>query len=121
MTDRRRDPRHDASWPSSIVTDDAILVGRTVDVSEFGLCVVTAPTTALKAGHSYRIELVGSSGAAISTVAEVRQRAAHRPPNARPRAVRGRGRRPSPRRIFVAGLLVLRTARQRAGAHYPTL
>ncbi len=72
MNDRRRDPRRIVSWPSSIVTDETILVGRTVDVSEYGLCVVTAPTTALKAGHAYRIELVGSSGAAISTVAEVR-------------------------------------------------
>ena len=67
-----------ASWPSSIVTDDAILVGRTVDVSEYELCVVTAPTTALKAGHSYRIELVGSSGTAISTVAKVRYVSAQR-------------------------------------------
>jgi hypothetical protein len=78
MDDRRRDPRLAASWPSSIVTDDAILVGRTVDVSEYGLCVVTAPTTAVKAGHSYRIELVGSSGTAISTVAEVRHVSAQR-------------------------------------------
>lgn len=72
MDDRRRAPRLAAAWPSSIVTDDAILVGRTVDVSEYGVCVVTAPTTALKAGNSYRIELVGASGSAISTVAEVR-------------------------------------------------
>jgi len=78
LNDRRRTPRLVASWPSSIVTDDAILVGRTVDVSEYGLCVVTAPTTALKAGQSYRIELVGSSGAAISTVAEVRHVSAQR-------------------------------------------
>jgi hypothetical protein len=72
MQDRRRDPRLAASWPSSIFADDATLVGSSVDVSEFGLCVVTAPTTALKEGHSYRIELVGASGASIATVAEVR-------------------------------------------------
>jgi hypothetical protein len=72
MNDRRHDPRLAASWPSTVWTDDTILVGRTVDVSEHGLCVVTAPTTALKLGQSYRIELVGTSGDAIATVAEVR-------------------------------------------------
>jgi hypothetical protein len=72
MDDRRHDPRRAASWPTSMRTDDAILVGRTVDVSEYGLCVVTAPTTALKLGQSCRIELVGTSGNAIATVAEVR-------------------------------------------------
>ena len=72
MDDRRRAPRLALSWPTSIWTDDAILVGRTVDVSEFGLCFVSAPTTALKLGQSYRVELVGASGEAIATVAEVR-------------------------------------------------
>ena len=72
MDDRRRDPRLNASWPSRIWTDEGILVGRTVDVSDFGLCFVSAPTSALKIGQSYRIELVGASGESIGSVAEVR-------------------------------------------------
>lgn len=72
MDERRRDPRWAAAWPTRVWADDAVLVGTTVDVSDFGLCFVSAPTAALKLGYSYRIEVVGGSGEAIATVAEVR-------------------------------------------------
>ena len=72
MDDRRRDARLAVSWPSQVWTDEGILVGRTVDVSDYGLCFVSAPTSALKVGNSYRIELVGASGESIASVAEVR-------------------------------------------------
>jgi len=72
MDERRRDLRLAASWPSQVWTDGGLLVGRTVDVSDYGLCFVSAPTTALKVGDCYRIEIVGASGASIATVAEVR-------------------------------------------------
>jgi hypothetical protein len=72
MSERRRESRWAAEWPSRVWTDDAVLVGATVDVSDFGLCFVSAPTAALKIGTCYRIEVVGSSGEAIATVAEVR-------------------------------------------------
>jgi len=72
MDERRRDVRLAASWPSHVWTDGGLLVGRTVDVSDHGLCFVSAPTTALKVGDCYRIEIVGASGTSISTVAEVR-------------------------------------------------
>ena len=72
MDERRRDVRLAASGPSHVWTDGGLLVGRTVDVSDHGLCFVSAPTTALKVGDCYRIEIVGASGTSISTVAEVR-------------------------------------------------
>lgn len=72
MNERRRDARWAAAWPSRVWSDEAVLVGSTVDVSDFGLCFVSAPTAALKLGSSYRIEVVGGSGEAITTVAEVR-------------------------------------------------
>ena len=72
MNERRRDARWAAEWPSRVWTDEGLLVGTTVDVSDYGLCFVSAPTAALKVGFSYRIEVVGTSGDAITTVAEVR-------------------------------------------------
>jgi len=38
--------------------DEQMLVGRAVDISEQGLCVITAPTDALKRGACYRIDMV---------------------------------------------------------------
>ena len=72
MDERRRDARLTASWPSQVWTDAGLLVGRTVDVSDYGLCFVSAPTSALKVGDCYRIEIVGASGQSIASVAEVR-------------------------------------------------
>ena len=72
MDERRREMRLTTSWPSQVWTDGGLLVGRTVDVSDHGLCFVSAPTSALKVGDCYRIELVGASGASIAAVAEVR-------------------------------------------------
>ena len=72
MTERRRDSRWAVEWPSRVWTDDRVLVGATVGVSEYGLCFASAPTAELKLGNSYRIEVVGGSGEAITTVAEGR-------------------------------------------------
>jgi hypothetical protein len=72
MDERRRDVRLTASWSSQVWTDEGLLVGRTVDVSDYGLCFVSAPTSALKVGDCYRIEIVGASGHSIASVAEVR-------------------------------------------------
>ena len=72
MSERRRDSRWAVEWPSRVWTYESVLVGATVDVSDFGLCFVSAPTAALRVGECYRIEVVGGSGEAIATVAEVR-------------------------------------------------
>jgi hypothetical protein len=52
--------------------DEEMLVGRAIDVSEQGLCVITAPTGALKRGESYRIDVVVGADAEFSCRGEVR-------------------------------------------------
>jgi len=52
--------------------DEDMLVGRAVDVSEQGLCVITAPTDALKRGACYRIDMVVNAEDQVSVQAEVR-------------------------------------------------
>jgi len=51
------------SWPVRFLLDDTRLLGRALDVSEEGLCVLTAPTDALKQGRSYHILMVLRAGA----------------------------------------------------------
>ena len=60
------------SLPVRIFIDDALVIGRAVDVSEEGLCVLTAPTGALKQGRSCRVELVLSEIKTVACNAEVR-------------------------------------------------
>ena len=52
--------------------EEQMLVGRAVDVSEQGLCVITAPTDALKRGACYRIDMVVGAEHQVSVQGEVR-------------------------------------------------
>ena len=72
MDERRRDPRILAVWAGCLWTPDEIIVGNTIDVSEHGICLATAPTAALRVGRAYRLELVAEMGEPFITVGEVR-------------------------------------------------
>ena len=72
MDERRRDPRILATWAGRIWTPDEVIVGNTIDVSEHGICLATAPTAALRVGRAYRLELVAEMGEPFITVGEVR-------------------------------------------------
>ena len=72
MAERRRFPRLPAAWPVEIAVERATIVGRTVDVSEYGLFIATAPTTALKVGQSYRVLILAALANPFSVDAEVR-------------------------------------------------
>ena len=58
MAERRRHPRLPAAWPVEISVERATIVGHTIDVSEYGLFIATAPTTALRVGQSYRVRIL---------------------------------------------------------------
>jgi hypothetical protein len=60
------------SWPVRLWNEDEVLVGRAVDMSEQGLCIVTAPTEALKRGDSYRVELMVGPSAQFACTGEIR-------------------------------------------------
>ena len=60
------------SWPVRLWNEDEVLVGRAIDMSEQGLCIVTAPTEALKRGDSYRVELMVGPSAQIACTGEIR-------------------------------------------------
>lgn len=70
MEEQRRHPRRAVSWPVRLWLDEESLVGEVVDVSPYGLCVMTAPTDTLKRGRAYRVEIVGELE--IECVGEVR-------------------------------------------------
>lgn len=72
MDERRRDLRHSAEWSGRLWTPDEIIVGSTIDVSEHGICLATAPTAALRVGRAYRLELVVETGEPFVTVGEIR-------------------------------------------------
>jgi hypothetical protein len=72
MEERRRDTRILAAWPGRLWTPDEVIVGNTIDVSEHGICLATAPTAALRVGRAYRLELVAEMGEPFITVGEVR-------------------------------------------------
>ena len=72
VKERREHPRTTVSWPVRMWVDEQMLVGRAVDISEQGLCVITAPTDALKRGACYRIDMVVSAEDQVSLQAEVR-------------------------------------------------
>ena len=65
MDERRRHPRLAAGWSGRLWTPDGIIVGSTLDVSEHGICLATAPTAALRVGRAYRLELVFVPMAAV--------------------------------------------------------
>ena len=70
--ERRRYPRFPAAWPVEISVERATIVGQTVDVSEYGLFIATAPTTALKVGQSCRVEILVGLANPFSVIADVR-------------------------------------------------
>jgi len=72
VKDRRIHPRIVVSWPVRLWNEDEVLVGRAIDLSAQGLCIVTAPTEALKRGDSYRVELMVGPSAQIACTGEIR-------------------------------------------------
>jgi len=70
--ERRRHPRVPVTQPARIWVDEESIVGRTIDMSAYGLFIATAPTAALKVGSSCRIELVAAAPNPFSVLAEVR-------------------------------------------------
>ena len=72
MDEGRRHPRIPAAWPVRLQVDEETVVARTVDVSAYGVLVVTAPTAPLKVGHSYWVELVADKGNTLVALGEVR-------------------------------------------------
>ena len=72
MEEQRRDPRRTVSWPARLWLDEESIVGEVVDVSPYGLCVMTAPTDTLKRGRAYRVEIVADLDLEIACVGEVR-------------------------------------------------
>jgi len=72
MDERRRDRRLAVGWSGRLWTPDEIIVGNTLDVSERGICLATAPTAALRVGRAYRLELVAEMGEPFVTVGEIR-------------------------------------------------
>jgi len=70
--ERRRFPRFPAAWAVEISVERATIVGQTVDVSEYGLFIATAPTTALKVGQSCRVEILVGLANPFSVIADVR-------------------------------------------------
>jgi hypothetical protein len=70
--DRREHARIPVSWPVRLWIDDSLVIGRAVNVSEHGLCVITAPTQALKRGEWYRVDVVIGPEGEITLNAEVR-------------------------------------------------
>jgi PilZ domain len=72
QNDRRAYPRKPVSWPVRLTVDESLILGRALDVSEYGLCVLLAPTAALKRGQSCRVEIVVDALEAFASSAEIR-------------------------------------------------
>lgn len=70
--ERRAHPRRPVQWPARVWIGADTIVGLAIDVSEQGLCIATAPTSSVKVGHSYRVELLADQGAEIAFNGEVR-------------------------------------------------
>jgi hypothetical protein len=72
VDDRRRYQRIPVSWPVCVWVDEGVIIGRADDASEYGLCLALTPTSAVKLGKSYRVDVVASEADSFSVVAEVR-------------------------------------------------
>jgi PilZ domain-containing protein len=71
--ERRVHPRVPVSWPVRLWVDGSSIAGRTVDVSEQGLCVVlSAPPAHIDIGHSYRLDIIMGPKHEVSVNVEVR-------------------------------------------------
>lgn len=72
-SDRRQHPRVPVSWPVRLWVDGTAVSGRTVDVSEQGLCIVTsARTPKIEIGVAYKIDVIMGPKHEVSVTAEVR-------------------------------------------------
>jgi hypothetical protein len=71
--ERREHPRVPVSWPVRLWVDGTAVAGRTVDVSERGLCIlVSARTPSIDIGASYRLDVIMGPKHEVSVTAEVR-------------------------------------------------
>lgn len=71
--ERREHPRVPVSWPVRLWVDDVAVNGRTVDVSEQGLCILlSARTTWINIGGSYRVDIIMGPKHEVTVHAEVR-------------------------------------------------
>lgn len=70
--ERRRAPRRPVSWPVRMWIDERPVLGRAIDVSERGLCVLTGPTRHLRRGESCRIDVLVDATQQLALVGEVR-------------------------------------------------
>lgn len=71
--ERRVHPRVPVSWPVRLWIDGASVAGRTVDVSERGLCVVlSAREGHIDIGSSYRVDIIMGPKHEVTVNAEVR-------------------------------------------------
>ena len=71
--ERRVHPRVPVSWPVRLWVGDATVAGRTVDVSEQGLCVVLSARPAhIDIGGSYRVDIIMGPKHQVTVNAEVR-------------------------------------------------
>jgi hypothetical protein len=71
--ERRVHPRVPVSWPVRLWVDDTAVAGRTVDVSEQGLCiVVNAREARIDIGASYRLDVIMGPKHEVSVSVEVR-------------------------------------------------
>jgi len=71
--ERRRHPRVPVSWPVRLWVEGAAIAGRTVDVSEQGLCIIVSGRTAkIEIGAAYRLDVIMGPKHEVSVSAEVR-------------------------------------------------
>ena len=71
--ERRVHPRVPVSWPVRLWVEGSSIAGRTVDVSEQGLCVVlSARPTHVDVGHAYRVDIIMGPKHEVTVHAEVR-------------------------------------------------
>ena len=71
--ERREHPRVPVSWPVRLWVDDVAVTGRTVDVSEQGLCILLSTrTTWINIGGSYRVDIIMGPKHEVTVNAEVR-------------------------------------------------
>jgi hypothetical protein len=71
--ERRVHPRVPVSWPVRLWVDNVVVTGRTVDVSEQGLCVLLSARTAwINIGGSYRLDIIMGPKHEVTVNAEVR-------------------------------------------------
>lgn len=71
--ERRLHPRVPISWPVRLHVEGTVVAGRTVDVSEQGLCiVVSGRPDKIEIGASYRVDIIMGPKHEVSVTAEVR-------------------------------------------------